>query len=152
MITRNALRQLLPWSRPCSLVDEKEQLNAMQPYRPKQKPQKTADAMAEIKIRRRSTLEVRNITVAGRRTSIRLERPMWDALNDIAGRERLNLHQLCSLIDEYRHESTLTAAVRVFVMAYYKAAATENGFPLASQWMRAQWPAGAIGSLASRYG
>ena len=76
----------------------------------------------------KSTLVSRNITVLGRRTSVRLEPEMWDALNDIARREKCKIHDICSLIGLRKHpDSSLTAAIRVFLMLYYKAAATEQG-------------------------
>ncbi len=76
----------------------------------------------------RSALLSRNVSIFGRRTSVRLESQMWAALNEIAGREQCSIHDLCSLIDSTKEEnSSLTAAIRVFLMLYYKAAATENG-------------------------
>ena len=74
-----------------------------------------------------STLVSRNVTVSGRRTSMRLEAAMWDALHAICRREGRSLHQMCSLISEQRQESSLTAAIRVFIMLYFRAAATDEG-------------------------
>ena len=76
----------------------------------------------------RSTLVSRNITVLGRRTSVRLEPEMWTALRDIVGREKCRIHDVCSLIEMRKHRDTsLTAAIRVFIMLYFRAAATEEG-------------------------
>ncbi len=84
-------------------------------------------AMAE-KEEVRSTLVSRNITVLGRRTSVRLEPEMWTALRDIARREKCRIHDICSLIQIRKNPRTsLTAAIRVFLMLYYRAAATEEG-------------------------
>lgn len=76
----------------------------------------------------RTTLVSRNITVMGRRTSIRLEPEMWAALRDIARREQCSIHDLCSIV-AYRKkpETSLTAAIRVFLMLYFKAASTDAG-------------------------
>ena len=74
-----------------------------------------------------STLINRNVTVKGRRTSVRLEQPMWDALEEICRRERKVLNQLVSEIDHNRLESSLTAAIRVTIMLYFRTAATERG-------------------------
>ena len=74
-----------------------------------------------------STLVNRNVTISGRRTSMRLEQTMWDALEEICQRENLTHHELCGNIDKFRHASSLTAAVRVFIVNYYRAAATEEG-------------------------
>ncbi len=76
----------------------------------------------------KSTLVSRNITVLGRRTSVRLEPEMWRALRDISLRERCTIHDLCSLISLRKNAHTsLTAAIRVFLMLYYRASSTEEG-------------------------
>jgi predicted DNA-binding ribbon-helix-helix protein len=74
-----------------------------------------------------STLINRNVTVMGRRTSVRLEQAMWDALEEICRREQKVLNQLVTEIDHARRESSLTAAIRVTIMLYFKLAATERG-------------------------
>lgn len=76
----------------------------------------------------RSSLIGRNITIFKRRTSIRLEPEMWDALNNIADREKCTIHDLCSLIFIRKNEGTsLTAAIRVFLMLYFRSASSEEG-------------------------
>jgi predicted DNA-binding ribbon-helix-helix protein len=75
-----------------------------------------------------STLISKNITVANHRTSIRLEPEMWQGLIEICRRERATLHEVCTAVAQHKTESTsLTAAIRVFIMAYYRTAATEDG-------------------------
>lgn len=69
----------------------------------------------------------RNVTVSGRRTSIRLEPEMWDGLTEICGREEITPHQLVTLVDRCRHRSSLTAKLRVFIFAYFRTACTEAG-------------------------
>ena len=76
----------------------------------------------------RSTLVSRNVTVYGRRTSIRLEPEMWEALKDVAKKEKCSVHNLCTLVFLRKNgDTSLTAAIRVFLMLYFKAAATEDG-------------------------
>jgi len=76
----------------------------------------------------RSTLVSRNIVVSGRRTSVRLEPEMWDGLREICQRERANLHQICTTVSLQKLEKTsLTAAIRVFVMRYFRLATTGEG-------------------------
>ncbi|QQG35627.1 MAG: ribbon-helix-helix domain-containing protein [Micavibrio aeruginosavorus] len=76
----------------------------------------------------KSTLVSRNITVVGRRTSVRLEPEMWTALREIARREGCKIHDICSLIHlRKKPDTSLTAAIRVFLMLYYRAASTEEG-------------------------
>jgi predicted DNA-binding ribbon-helix-helix protein len=74
-----------------------------------------------------STLVNRNVTIDGRRTSLRLEPAMWDALEEICRREDMSQHELCAMIDQRRRASSLTAAIRVFIINYFRAAATEEG-------------------------
>lgn len=76
----------------------------------------------------RSTLVSRNITVSGRRTSVRLEPRMWQGLADICRRERATVHDVCSYIFAHKDKATsLTAAIRVYIMEYFRVAATEEG-------------------------
>ena len=74
-----------------------------------------------------STLVFRNVTLGVKRTSLRLEQTIWDALAEICRREDLTLSELCERVNERRRESTLTAALRVYVLCYFKVAATEEG-------------------------
>ena len=79
-------------------------------------------------IEAKSSLVSKNITIDGRRTSVRLEKEMWHALHEIAAREGCTIHDICSLVNLRKKKLTsLTAAIRVFVMLYFRAAATEEG-------------------------
>lgn len=85
-------------------------------------------SVQDEKAKRASSLVSRNITVTGHRTSMRLEPAMWNALIDICRREKMSLHQLCSMVSTRKpSESSLTAAMRVFAMHYFRVAATEEG-------------------------
>lgn len=76
----------------------------------------------------KSTLVSRNVTILGRRTSVRLEPEMWAALKEISKREQCSIHDICSLISLRKNENTsLTAAVRVFLMLYFRASSPEDG-------------------------
>lgn len=76
----------------------------------------------------KSTLVSRNITVFGKRTSVRLEPEMWASLREIADREGCSIHDICTLIGMRKKENTsLTAAIRVFIMLYFRASSTEDG-------------------------
>jgi predicted DNA-binding ribbon-helix-helix protein len=75
-----------------------------------------------------SSLISRNVTVLGKRTSIRLEAQMWSAMKEIAEREHCSIHELCSLIAMRRKQGlSLTASIRIFLMLYFKAACSEEG-------------------------
>ncbi len=69
-----------------------------------------------------STLVNRNVIIAGRRTSLRLEPALWDALREVCRREGMTRHELCTWINRRRRASTLTAAVRVFIVSYFRLA------------------------------
>ena len=74
-----------------------------------------------------SSLVIRNIVVGSHRTSVRLEPVMWDALHDIARRLRVTMHDLVTDIDRARTASSLTAAIRVYIVDFYRDAAVSAG-------------------------
>lgn len=66
----------------------------------------------------------RSVTIAGHRTSISLEPPFWTALKEIACSEDVSVNELVRRIDEGRDsEGNLSGAVRVYVLAHFKAKA-----------------------------
>ncbi len=69
----------------------------------------------------------RNVRVSGHRTSIRLDPEMWDSIEEIARREDCSVNWICSMIDRWREDSSLTAVLRVFILRYFRRAATEKG-------------------------
>jgi predicted DNA-binding ribbon-helix-helix protein len=74
-----------------------------------------------------SSLVIHNVVVGRHRTSVRLEPVMWDALQDIAHRHRVTLHSLVTDIDRERTASSLTAAIRVYIVDFYRTAASIAG-------------------------
>ncbi|HEY4136754.1 MAG TPA: ribbon-helix-helix domain-containing protein [Alphaproteobacteria bacterium] len=90
----------------------------------------------------------RNVTISGRRTSIRLEQEMWDSLTEIARRERLSIHQIASVVAAVRQGSSLTAKLRVFIVGYFRAAATEAGHTQAGHGQSLSGLAGARANAA----
>lgn len=63
----------------------------------------------------------RSITISGHRTSITLERPFWDELNEIACRKKVSVTELVRQIDSRRDASgSLTSAIRVFILEQLK--------------------------------
>ncbi len=69
----------------------------------------------------------RNVTISGHRTSIRLEQATWDALDQICSIEGKTIHELCSLIEQFRRGSSRTSLVRAFIVTYFRAAANTAG-------------------------
>lgn len=76
----------------------------------------------------------RNVTVNGRRTSLRLEREIWDAFDEICEREEMTRNQLCTQIDSKRHGSSRTSAVRAFIVTYFRMAAGNQGAENQGEW------------------
>jgi predicted DNA-binding ribbon-helix-helix protein len=58
---------------------------------------------------------------------MRLEPELWDALREICARERRDLNCLVREIEAAGPTRGRTSAVRVFVVQYLRAAASENG-------------------------
>lgn len=52
---------------------------------------------------------------------------MWDALADIARHRRRTMRELVTEIERDRTASTLTAAIRVYIVEFYRSAATRAG-------------------------
>ncbi|MGH6661841.1 MAG: ribbon-helix-helix domain-containing protein [Rhodospirillales bacterium] len=75
----------------------------------------------------KAKLVSKNVTINGRRTSLRLERASWEALDDICKCEKLTIHEMCTLIDNSRHGSSRTSAVRAFIVTYFRTLARERG-------------------------
>lgn len=62
----------------------------------------------------------RVMTINGRRTSVRMEKGFWEALDDVARRRGLAVADLVSEIDETRGDAPLTGALRVMAVSYFR--------------------------------
>ncbi len=69
-----------------------------------------------------SSLVSRNVRVVGRRTSVRLEPVMWQAMADISAREGITIFDFCTRAHEANQGSNLTAAIRAAIVRYLLAA------------------------------
>ena len=78
----------------------------------------------------KSLLLSRNVTINGRRTSLRLEQASWEAIDEICASEGVTSHELCSMIEGQRGGSSRTSAVRAFIVTYFRTAATNKGAAL----------------------
>jgi predicted DNA-binding ribbon-helix-helix protein len=74
-----------------------------------------------------SRLVNRNVVAGRGRTSMRMEPELWDALLEICQREHRDMSQLVRTIEEIGHSGGRTSAVRVFVLEYFRSAATTAG-------------------------
>ena len=76
---------------------------------------------------RKSRLLNRNITASTGRTSMRLEPELWDAVREICVREGIDLRDFLKRVENAAYPGGRTGAVRVFMLKYFQAAATEEG-------------------------
>jgi predicted DNA-binding ribbon-helix-helix protein len=74
-----------------------------------------------------SRLVNRNVVAERGRTSIRLEPELWEALSEICEREGQDMSSLVRNAEQRLHSGGRTSAVRVFVLSYFRDAATEAG-------------------------
>jgi predicted DNA-binding ribbon-helix-helix protein len=73
-----------------------------------------------------TSLMSRNIRLATHRTSFRPDPLTWFALQKIAERGDVTLHELCAAIDEVKPRAvSLIAAIRAAVLRYYVDATTK---------------------------
>jgi predicted DNA-binding ribbon-helix-helix protein len=74
-----------------------------------------------------SRLINRNVVAERGRTSMRLEPELWDALLEICAREGQDMSALVRKVEQSGHVGGRTSAVRVFVLSYFREAASEAG-------------------------
>ena len=78
-----------------------------------------------MKVAREYLLVNRNIWVGQHRTSMRLEPVYWQSLKEICHRESYTLADLVTKIDGDAGGVDRTAAVRAFVLDYFRCATTD---------------------------
>lgn len=70
---------------------------------------------------KRSSLRLRTVSLAGRRTTVRLEAAMWDALQEIAERKGNSLNELLTHIERTaNHESSFAASLRSYAIRFFR--------------------------------
>jgi predicted DNA-binding ribbon-helix-helix protein len=62
----------------------------------------------------------RSFAIKGHRTSISMEAPFWEALQQAATLEETSLAGLVASIDAMRGEAGLSSAVRVWILDYFR--------------------------------
>ena len=65
-------------------------------------------------------LLTRNVVIDGKRTTIRLESAIWDAVDDLCSRERMSRHDLCSRVEVGRDGLNRAQAMRAVVVNYFR--------------------------------
>lgn len=66
----------------------------------------------------------RSLSIAGHRTSVSLEDEFWAALKQIAAEEQRSLTALIAEIDSRRGATNLSSALRLHVLAHFRALAS----------------------------
>lgn len=68
----------------------------------------------------------RSLTLHGHRTSVSLETPFWEALQEIAAERKISLAKLAVEIDDTRGTGAgLATALRIFILEHYRALAAQ---------------------------
>jgi len=62
----------------------------------------------------------RSFTIKGHRTSISMEAPFWEALQQAAAHEQSTLAALVATIDQSRGKAGLSSAVRIWLLDYFR--------------------------------
>lgn len=70
----------------------------------------------------KSRVVKRSIVVEGHKTSVSLEDEFWQALKEIAAERKQTLAELVAEIDVGRNHGNLSSAIRLFVLAHFRAA------------------------------
>ena len=78
-----------------------------------------------------SATRQRFIRIGTRRTSVRLEDSLWQALRDIAAAEGIDVHTLCTHLHASRGPGTYTSTLRIFIVDWMRhhAAGTDAAVP-----------------------
>ena len=77
--------------------------------------------MISLAIKRTMSPVIKRSVVLNRhKTSVSLEDPFWEALNEIAQRTHVPLARLLEQIDQGRKGPNLSSALRTFVLTYFQ--------------------------------
>ena len=76
---------------------------------------------------RESRLVNRNVVAERGRTSMRLEPELWEALSEICDREDRAIGDLIRQAEQSAPAGSRPSAVRVYIVRYFREAATETG-------------------------
>ena len=62
----------------------------------------------------------KNVIVNGRRTSMRLEKEVWNALSESCKEQNISLNTLCSQTEETKDDTGLSSAMRIHALNFYR--------------------------------
>jgi predicted DNA-binding ribbon-helix-helix protein len=66
------------------------------------------------------TVKKRSVYIHNRKSSVSLEDAFWDALKSIAAERHELIYELVEKIDKDRQGSSLSSAIRLFVLNHFK--------------------------------
>ena len=88
----------------------------------------TVESNPSVRVHASGALQSKNVRIHKRRTSVHLEAEMWSALSEIAQLEGCSIHDLCGAVSDLKEPgASFTAALRVFMVEYYRSAMRVNG-------------------------
>ena len=76
---------------------------------------------------------LKNVVVNGRRTSVRLEKEVWNALSECCIKDKIPLNKLCSVLDNAKDDKSLSSAMRVHALNFYRNLLEEYRFNVTSE-------------------
>src|SRR5262249_24176884 len=76
--------------------------------------------MRPVGVGMKSAILKRSVVLAGHKTSVSLEQPLWDVVREIADAERTTMAAVLRRVDRERVQANLSSAVRVFVLEYVR--------------------------------
>jgi predicted DNA-binding ribbon-helix-helix protein len=79
--------------------------------------------------RAKSTVPKRTVMINGRKTSVSLEDAFWHSLDEIAIEHDMTRPELIRAINSERQHANLSAAIRIFVLDFYRQQIPVSGRP-----------------------
>jgi predicted DNA-binding ribbon-helix-helix protein len=68
----------------------------------------------------KSLVTKRSTFVGNRKTSVAIEAPFWEAVKEIAAREKLTIAELLAHSNRHRQIPNFSSAIRLYVLDYYR--------------------------------
>jgi predicted DNA-binding ribbon-helix-helix protein len=68
----------------------------------------------------KSLVEKHSVVIAGRKTSVSLEKQFWNALREVAAQRNIYVTELVGEIKANRRYGNLSSAIRLFVLGVYR--------------------------------
>jgi len=69
---------------------------------------------------RNQSIKKRSVRIAGHDTSVTLEQPFWECLQEIAAQRSLSINALITEIDKTSESQNLSSAIRIHILQQYR--------------------------------